>query len=273
MYEVKISDRVKSLSIFVGMGICNATCSHCAGMPLRKYSPIKDGEIDLDLIKKLVISCHNKGARNLTISGSGEPTLSPVSLTKLMNLLFYLSEIGYKFQSINLYSNGIRIGQDLPFCEKYLTLWKSRGLSTVYVTVHHTNEKENAKIFNVPSYPPLKEVFSRIHQTELNSRANLILGRLNISTFSRFKEVVEFLFQLGVSNISAWPIRDHHSDVVDTSLIPDHNELNKMVDYSNEQNKQGKRIRILLEDSKLRYKLGEKLTLFPNGKISNTWCV
>ena len=44
--------QLNSLSLFVGTGNCNAKCNHCAGIPLRKYSPKKDGTINEDLINK-----------------------------------------------------------------------------------------------------------------------------------------------------------------------------------------------------------------------------
>ena len=77
---------LKSLSIFVGTGKCNAKCPHCAGVPLRKYAPKEDGVVDLGLIERTLIQSHKKGALYLSISSSGEPTLSPKSITKVLRL-------------------------------------------------------------------------------------------------------------------------------------------------------------------------------------------
>ncbi|MDP3027449.1 MAG: hypothetical protein Q8N63_07085, partial [Nanoarchaeota archaeon] len=78
---------INSLSIFVGTGQCNANCAHCAGEIYRKSAPTEDGVIDEDLIHKTLRSCYEKGARYLSISSSGEPTLSPLSVTKALKLV------------------------------------------------------------------------------------------------------------------------------------------------------------------------------------------
>ena len=79
--------KLNSLSLFVGTGECNAHCNHCAGVALRKYAPLEDGVIDEDLIERTVRNCYEQGARYLSISSSGEPTLSPLSVTKTLGLL------------------------------------------------------------------------------------------------------------------------------------------------------------------------------------------
>ncbi|MEK6809761.1 MAG: radical SAM protein, partial [Nanoarchaeota archaeon] len=99
-----------SLSLFVGTGRCNANCSHCAGMPLRRYAPKKDGTIDENLVYKTIKTCYEQGARHLSISSSGEPTLSPLSVTKALELIYRCRKEDIEFSPLNLYSNGIRIG-------------------------------------------------------------------------------------------------------------------------------------------------------------------
>ena len=98
---------LKSLSLFVGTGDCNGNCRHCAGRPLRKYAPKHDREIDLDLVYETMKECYCLGARSLSISSSGEPTLSPLSLTKLFELIKKVKNKGVEYSPINLYSNGI----------------------------------------------------------------------------------------------------------------------------------------------------------------------
>ena len=50
-----------------------------------------------------------------------------------------------EYSPINLYSNGIRIGGDKDFGDTYLSLWRSLGLTTIYVTVHDIDEKKMLK--------------------------------------------------------------------------------------------------------------------------------
>ncbi|MDD5133283.1 MAG: radical SAM protein [Candidatus Nanoarchaeia archaeon] len=265
MYEVK------SLGIFVGQGKCNAHCAHCAGVVHRKYAPKKDGIIDKELIYKTLKYCYSKGARSLSITSSGEPTLSPLAITKALNLVYNLKKENINYTWINLYSNGIRIGEDKEFCKKYLSLWKDSGLKTIYITVHNINEKKNAKLYNIKKYPPLERIVSRIHNENILTRANLVLSKNNIDTSEKFVSFVKDLRKIGFDHISAWSIRNLE-DKVDLELSPNKEELDKM-EYWIEKNKDPKcRIRLLRENSRILYESGKKLTLFPDGKLTNSWC-
>jgi wyosine [tRNA(Phe)-imidazoG37] synthetase (radical SAM superfamily) len=262
---------LKSLSLFVGTGECNARCAHCAGVPLRQYAPKEDGIVDEKLIEKTVKECYQKGARYLSISSSGEPTLSPISVTKVLQQINNLkSTDNIQFNPINLYSNGIRIGEDEKFAKEYLNKWQNLDLTTLYITVHSIYEKENAEIYGVQSYPSLKTIVKRIHDTNLQVRANLVLSKKtisSISTYGQFRVATIYLQNIGVDKISAWPMRDLN-DKPDKNLSPLETELNEMEEYI----KDNPKIVLLREKSKIAYQTGQKLTLFPDGTLSNTWC-
>ncbi len=262
---------LKSLGIFVGTGDCNARCSHCAGLPHRKYTPKQDGIIDKDLIYKTLVDCYNQGARSLTISGSGEPTLSPISVTKTLELVDSLSQQGKAYEWINLYSNGIRIGQEKSFSETYLPQWQRLGLKTVYITVHDLNEKKNAETYGVNYYPNLETIVSRIHNTNLLTRANIVLTKQNAQTHKDYIAFVQALRQIGFDHISAWPIRNEN-DIMDTELAPPAEELEKMKAWAEQHETPEHRLRVLGNAERVVYDACEKLTLFPDGTLSNTWC-
>lgn len=261
---------LNSLSLFVGTSECNAKCGHCAGVPLRKYAPKLDGIIDQDLIYKTIKDCYEQGARYLSISSSGEPTLSPLAVTRTMELINKCRNEGIEFYPINIYSNGIRIGVDKIFCYTYLPLWKVFGLTTVYVTIHDANEEENARVYGINSYPSLDIIISRIHNADLIMRANLVLSKRTVGTYEKFISIVEELKRKGVDYISAWSIRNKE-DKVDIKLSPHEEELDRMERWIKDKNLNQK-IRLLREKNKLAYKTGQKLTLFPDGTLSNTWC-
>lgn len=258
---------LKSLSLFVGTSECNANCGHCAGIPLRKYAPKEDGIVDRGLIYRTVRECYDQGARYLSISSSGEPTLSPLSVTKTLELLHECRGEGINFSPINLYSNGIRIGDDESFCDSYLSRWKNLGLSSVYITVHDVDEVENAKFYGVESYPSLDLILSRIHNTDLLMRANLVLSKRAVGTFDKFVSTVEYLRGIGVDSVSAWPIRNN-KDEVDFNLSPLEEEFGKMERWARNLDD----VRLLGKKNEVVYEAGKKLTLFPNGILSNTWC-
>jgi molybdenum cofactor biosynthesis enzyme MoaA len=149
------------------------------------------------LIRKTMRECYEKGARNLSISSSGEPTLSPEAVTDALTISLSLAlREGMVYKPINLYTNGIRIGEDVNFCRNYLTKWRRMGLTTCYVTVHSTDAIENARIYGVKSYPDLPIVIHHLHEAGLAMRANVVLNKNAIGTVDRFIDTVNVLRML-----------------------------------------------------------------------------
>jgi MoaA/NifB/PqqE/SkfB family radical SAM enzyme len=261
---------LRSLSLFVGTGECNGNCRHCAGKIHRKYAPEEDGIINSVLIGKTLRECYAQGARYLSISSSGEPTLSPISVTKTLEIVNGLITDKITYSPINLYSNGIRIGEDEIFCAEYLSKWKKLGLKWIYLTVHDTDELRNAQVYRVKKYPKLETIVGRIHQNDLLVRANIVLSKDNIATLERFIFMAEDLKRWGFDSMSAWPIRGD-DDKINIRLAPSQVELEKIERWVVDQ---GERfgIRLLTEKNRDAYEKGEKLTLFPDGTLSNSWC-
>lgn len=276
MHEIKNicpEKNLNSFSLFVGTGDCNANCGHCAGVPLRKYAPKEDGIVDESLIYKTIKNCYNAGARYLSLTSCGEPMLSPLSVTKTLNLVKKCeNEEGMKFSPINIYSNGIRIGEDKKFCDKYLHLWHDCGLTTFYITVHNIDMKKNAEIYKVNSYPPLEEILSRIHNSGMKVRGNIVLSKKTVSNFEEFVSTVNHLEKIGIDSISSWPIRGQEDDKVDYINGPSEEELDKMENWINKNKNIKIEVKVLREKDHAKYEKKEKLTLFPNGILSNTWC-
>jgi MoaA/NifB/PqqE/SkfB family radical SAM enzyme len=260
-----------SLSLFVGTGKCNANCAHCAGIVHRKYAPKEDRIVDSELLEKTLKSCHESGANYLSLSSSGEPTLSPISVTKTLNIVNKCKEEGVIYSPVNLYSNGIIIGEDKDFCNKYLPLWKASGLTTLYITIHDIDEKENAKVYKVDKYPSINKVISNIIDTGLLVRANLMLTQKNINTLEKFISTIDRLKNYGVDKVSAWPIRSE-DDKQDKTLSPSDEELDAIAKWAKENTSDKFLIRVLLEKNKDATKPSRKVTLFPDGTLSDTWC-
>ena len=274
MHEMTVlptcENAVKSIAIFIGTGACNARCSHCAGLPHRKNAPREDRLPDEALVRRTLAASHARGARALSISSSGEPTLSPRSVTRLFEIVDEIRSEGITFASIHLYSNGIRIGQEQEFCERYLPLWRGHGLDTIYLTIHALDERENARTYGVASYPPLPLVFARIQDADLRVRANMMLSTCTVHTLESFISSVESLCRLGADRIAAWPIRGQ-DDRPDLALAPSPEEIARIREWVREHGVAYKTT-LLGEETCIQYHSGQKLTLFPDGTLSSTWC-
>jgi len=273
MHEIETSGQedLYSLSILVGTGECNAYCKHCGGVPLRKYAPKEDGIIDRDLFEKILRECYDRGARYLSISGCGEPTLSPASVTATMDLVHMLAEEGIAYTPVNLYSNGIRIGNDSDFSNTYLGCWRQLGLTSVYLSVHDIDEARNAAGYGVTRYPKLENILSRIHDAGLLVRINLILSKENTPTCDDFTRMISALREMGADTISAWPIRGLN-DLISPELAPSEQELGRMAEWVMRNEDPNFKIRLLIEKGHDSYAKRKKLTLFPDGKLASFWC-
>lgn len=264
------SSPVRSLGVFIGTGACDAHCSHCAGIPHRTFAPRQDSVIDEGLVRKTLLDCYTRGARSLSLTSSGEPTLSPRSVTRMLSIVDGMKAKGVAYSLIHLYTNGIRIGTDGAFCEKYLPSWRALGLDTLYITVHDIDERKNALVYGVASYPPLTTVFSRAHDAGLAVRANMMLSKNTVHTLDDFVSSVEHLLRIGADRIAAWPIRGLN-DRPDAALGPSTEEFERIGAWVREH---GREYNVSLsgEESRLRYASRQKLTLFPDGTLSSEWC-
>ncbi|MGV8141828.1 MAG: radical SAM protein [Candidatus Woesearchaeota archaeon] len=258
-----------SLALIVGTGRCNAKCKHCAGIPLRKWAAKHDGEMDEKLVYDTLLKCYERGARKLAINSSGEPTLSPITMTKTLQMIKGLEPQEIKFDSIHVYSNGIKIGEDEEFCKQYLPIWRDCGLDTIYVTVHNIDNKKNAQVYGVEKYPPLEKSISRIHDAKMQMRANMVLCKDTTYTCNELVESIKYLSSIGADKISAWPVRDMY-DNLDLINAPSLDEMKKMQKWILENPKYN--ARVILEEDRNVYSDGLKLTLFQNGRLSNSWC-
>jgi len=272
MYEIITETlSISGVSILLGRGVCNARCSHCAGMIHRKTSPLHDNIPDLVVLEKILRLCHARGAKSFSVSSAGEPTLSPIAVTETLRLVDRLAKESILYDRVNLYTNGIRIGRNEEFAKEYLSLWQSLGLKWLYITIHSANEEENALFYGVKKYPQIQKIINRSHEAGLLVRANVVLSKKNVAKAEQFKELVQTLQTIGVDAVSAWPIRTD-DDREDVLLIPDERELRAMKQWVSSRTSRDIPVRILTKKDHEKYALGEKLTLFPNGVLSNTWC-
>ncbi len=251
----------KSLGLFIGTGNCNAHCQHCAGVYYRQFAPKEDWVIPEELFRKTIREAYADGARSLTLSSGGEPTLSPFAISKTLRLVI---KEDLDFNQINLYSNGIRIGEEEPF-SAWLREWKNLGLTWVYVTVHNTDEVINAKMYGVEKYPSLKIVSSRIRESGLCLRANIMLTKDGVHDLVGFTQMVEELAALEFDAVAAWPIRGL-DDTPNAYLAPSEESLTEIEEWITTG---ASRIPVRMSLSRAGYETGQKLTLFPNGVLSS----
>jgi MoaA/NifB/PqqE/SkfB family radical SAM enzyme len=268
-------EKIDGISILVGTARCNARCPDCAGRQHRKNAPAADGEINEKRLREVLDHCLERNCRYITLTGSGEPTLSPLAVTRTLAVLRQYALSGRPFSPVNLYTNGIRLGSDPVFCARFLPLWKKLGLTSVYVSVYSAEEKKNARAFGIAAYPRLADIFRAVKDRGFILRTSIILKKGYTDSAEAFRALCEKFFSLGVDDISAWPLKDKDDFI--SSLAPGRDELGKIRDLAADQHHHfpaypQRKIRLLLGDQNAKENLGKKIALFQDGTISDVWC-
>jgi len=203
-------EKIYSISVLTGNGMCNAKCKHCAAVDLRKQSlPSTEGTIR-NLRAAMRLS-RNYGGWAISLTSSGEPSMSPIAVTKtLQEIDSEAKDHGTAFPFINLFTNGILFG-DKGYCDKWLPKWKKLGLTAVAVSVHSTKRAEQAKAYGLlpKNYPSLQVIFDNIKAHGLTPRVTLLLGKDNINNAKTYKEAVDDLIDMGVNMITSWPLQTY----------------------------------------------------------------
>jgi len=271
-----VVEKIDGISILVGTAECNARCHDCAGRQHRKNASEKDGEIDEARLREVLDYCLKRDCRYITLTGSGEPTLSPLSVTATLEVI---KKHGRRrkenFAPINLYTNGIRLGTEPDFAGRFLPTWKELGLTTVYISVYSIDEDRNAIAFGIGRYPRFEGIFHKIKECGLKLRTSIILKKGYTDSADKFRELCERFFKLGVDNISAWPLKDGNDYI--SAMAPSRNVLEEISELVSGRDRifpdyPGRTIRLLLGDSETKENLGKKIALFQDGTVSDVWC-
>lgn len=196
-------EKIYSVSALVGNGSCNANCKFCSGKYLRKQA--NEGDNYYKNLEAAIKLSARYGGWSLSLTGSGEPTCDPDSLTRALRVYQKCTDQGAYFPNVNLFTNGILFADD-DFCKKYLNYWNWLGLNNIAVSIHSVDEKEQAAAYNLESYPSLEKIIGNIRQYGLGVRCTLLLRKNGVDDSFKYENAVRTLIEKGVDNITSWPV-------------------------------------------------------------------
>lgn len=197
-------EKIYSVSALVGDGTCNANCAFCAGKYLRAEAK-NDKSLYFRNLEAAIKLSARYGGWSLSFTGSGEPTCDPNSLTEALGVYQKCAEQGAFFPNVNLFTNGILFG-DEKFCNEYLDSWKGLGLTNVAISIHSADEEEQARVYNIKSYPDLETIVNNIEEHGVGVRATLLLRKNGVDNSAKYKQAVLTLIGKGINNITSWPV-------------------------------------------------------------------
>lgn len=196
-------EKIYSVSALVGIGKCNGNCSFCAGIYLRNQK-LNQLQYDRSLESAIKLSARY-GGWSLSLTSSGEPTCEPDSVTRALEVYAKCCSHGAYFPSVVLFTNGILLG-DSKFCDKYLPIWKHLGLTSIAISIHEKDELLQAKAYGLDEYPTFRNIFDNIRKYGIGPRCTLLLRKNGIDSSSAYRDAVNKLLDLGIDNITSWPI-------------------------------------------------------------------
>lgn len=198
-------EKIYSVSALVGNGDCNANCTFCAGKYLRSEAKESEQKLyDKNLEASIKLSARY-GGWSLSLTSSGEPTCDPEALTKALQIYDKCSKQGAYFPNVNLFTNGILFG-DEKFCEEYLPKWRELGLNNIAVSIHEVDEKKQAQIYGLDSYPNFETIVENVEKHGLGVRGTLLLRKGGVDNHRKYRDAVETLIDKGIDNITSWPV-------------------------------------------------------------------
>jgi sulfatase maturation enzyme AslB (radical SAM superfamily) len=198
-------EKIYSVSALIGEGKCNANCAFCAGKIYRANNAMNlKRDRALETAIKL---CAKYGGWSLSLTGSGEPTCDPNSVTRALEIYSKCTNQGAFLPNVNLFTNGILFG-DNDFCAKFLPQWRDLGLTNVAISIHSTYEDDQARAYGIKidKYPKFKTIINNIEQYGIGVRGTLLLNKNYVGTVKKYINSVERLNDIGFKNITSWPV-------------------------------------------------------------------
>jgi len=196
-------EKIYSVSALVGDGSCNSNCGFCSGKYLRLQA--KENKLYDKNLEAAIKLSSRYGGWSLSLTSSGEPTCDPEALTKALKIYDKCAQQGAYFPNVNLFTNGILFGEE-SFCDKYLDTWRELGLNNIAVSIHAVDEKEQAAVYGLKSYPKLEKIVENIEKHGLGVRGTLLLRRGGVDNSKKYEAAVKTLIGKRIVNITSWPI-------------------------------------------------------------------
>jgi MoaA/NifB/PqqE/SkfB family radical SAM enzyme len=207
-------EKIYSVSIVVGSSDCNANCRHCGGRVLRKDSLGRE-EGTTKGLKSALALCHKYGGWAVSLTGSGEPLLSPEAISKTLQEINSLEAKGIVFPFINLFTNGIELVNNPRMKEYYLPLWKQLGLTAVAISIHDVDYETNKRIYNVRkgvNFPRLEEMIKVVKDAGLVPRITLLLHKGYCDNVEDYVRNLDVLKKMGIHMVTSWPLCQPNGD-------------------------------------------------------------
>lgn len=197
-------EKIYSVSALIGNGSCNANCAFCTGKYLRPQA--QEHPLYWKNFASAIKLSARHGGWSLSLTSSGEPTKDPESITKALTVYDACAKQGAYFPNVNLFTNGMLFG-DAHFCDTYLPLWRSLGLTNIALSIHSVVKAKQAEAYGLSDYPDFSTIVANVEKHGVGVRGTLLLRRGEVDNELAYQNAVDTLItKHHLTNITSWPI-------------------------------------------------------------------
>lgn len=186
-----------TLTLIAGTRACPNKCPICiSNMTNGNGIDYKEIPINIDALKQSIQIALNHNAKNVLITGKGEPTLYPAQISK------YLIEMKDKpFDKREIQTEGSYVSQD-GLINDLLETWKYLGLNSIAISIFHYNSAKNQAMFKNKNGYVISSLLSKLSRMKFNVRLSCVLTNNNVDNVEEVKNLINFCKDNDVMQLS-----------------------------------------------------------------------
>lgn len=205
--------KVRTFSVVVGDKKCNAHCPFCVSRMTGfcEVARTKRNGANINLVNfhSAARLAQIGEATTVLITGKGEPLLNPDEIEKYLELLKK-----YRFSFTELQTNGLEIGwaiekgshtTEFQAWKNRLKKWRKLGLNTIALSVVHTEDEFNAKIYH-KNYPKLAATIAFLRELGFTVRLCVMMLKDFIDTPEKACGVIDWCREHKAKQLTMRPI-------------------------------------------------------------------
>lgn len=187
-------------SIIVGSSACPNNCKICISRmtPDLGLDNINPEKINWRRFQEATAIALSYEARNVLLTGKGEPTMFPGLITQY---LYALS--GQNFVKRELQTSGFLLAKG-GLMDQFLNPWRDMGLNFVALSIYHYDPRKNIELFRprTKRYYNLPRLIERLKKKDFNVRLSCCLLKGYIDSVEEVEKLIDFALLYDVDQLT-----------------------------------------------------------------------
>jgi molybdenum cofactor biosynthesis enzyme MoaA len=299
--------KADTYTIIAGNMNCPNNCPICISKMTPEYSVGKSAPVvNWSRFEDATKMAIGYGAKNVLITGKGEPTLFPAEITQYLIKLKDKAFLGREIQT-----SGIMLAKS-KMHEDYMDVWKDLGLTAIALSMYHYDNKKNTELFHpeimeesdknpvganigkrVTKGYDLEKLIGKINSKGINVRLSCVMMKGYVDSVDEVNKLIDYakknnVYQLTLRRVD-FPadsrdqgvvnyIKEHKLSVDEEKTIADYIQANGRFCYSLshsakvfELNGQNVCLSTGLTKADEKDDCVRQLIFFPQGWLTTSW--